>query len=72
MVETWVEEKVKRKKEQKEHSSLLTENDLYLFNEGSHFRLYEKLGCREAVRDETKVPTSRSGSGLPTRSRFPS
>jgi 1,4-alpha-glucan branching enzyme len=26
-------------------SSLLTADDLYLFNEGSHFRLYEKLGA---------------------------
>jgi len=25
--------------------SLLTEQDLYLFNEGSHLRLYEKLGA---------------------------
>ena len=25
--------------------SLLTENDLYLFNQGSHFRLYDKLGA---------------------------
>jgi 1,4-alpha-glucan branching enzyme len=25
--------------------SLLTEDDLYLFNEGSHFRLYDKLGA---------------------------
>jgi 1,4-alpha-glucan branching enzyme len=25
--------------------SLLTEQDLYLFNEGSHYRLYEKLGA---------------------------
>ena len=25
--------------------TLLTEDDLYLFNEGSHFRLYEKLGA---------------------------
>ena len=25
-------------------TTLLTEQDLYLFNEGSHFRLYEKLG----------------------------
>ena len=24
--------------------SLLTENDLYLFNEGSHYRIYDKLG----------------------------
>jgi len=30
-------------------ASLLTSDDLYLFNEGSHYRLYEKLGshCRE-------------------------
>jgi 1,4-alpha-glucan branching enzyme len=26
-------------------STLLTDEDLYLFNEGSHFRLYEKLGA---------------------------
>ena len=26
-------------------SSLLTNDDIYLFNEGSHFRLYEKLGA---------------------------
>ncbi len=26
-------------------STLLTKNDLYLFNEGNHFRLYEKLGA---------------------------
>jgi 1,4-alpha-glucan branching enzyme len=26
-------------------ASLLTGNDLYLFNEGSHFRLYDKLGA---------------------------
>jgi 1,4-alpha-glucan branching enzyme len=25
--------------------TLLTDNDVYLFNEGSHFRLYEKLGA---------------------------
>ncbi len=26
--------------------TLITDDDLYLFNEGSHFRLYEKLGSR--------------------------
>src|SRR5438477_9947244 len=26
-------------------ASLLTEQDLFLFNEGSHFRLYNKLGA---------------------------
>ncbi|HXY74766.1 MAG TPA: 1,4-alpha-glucan branching protein GlgB, partial [Dehalococcoidales bacterium] len=28
--------------------SLLTDNDLFLFNEGSHFRLYNKLGAHPA------------------------
>jgi 1,4-alpha-glucan branching enzyme len=28
-----------------ETASLLTDKDLYLFNEGSHFRLYDKLGA---------------------------
>jgi 1,4-alpha-glucan branching enzyme len=32
--------------------SLLTDQDLYLFNEGSHFRLYEKLGAHPVVRDD--------------------
>jgi 1,4-alpha-glucan branching enzyme len=31
--------------------SLLTEDDLYLFNEGSHFRLYEKLGSHPLTID---------------------
>jgi 1,4-alpha-glucan branching enzyme len=30
-------------------TSLLTELDLHLFNEGSHYRLYEKLGAHPAV-----------------------
>jgi 1,4-alpha-glucan branching enzyme len=32
-------------------TSLLTDNDLYLFNEGSHFRLYDKLGAHLVNRD---------------------
>jgi 1,4-alpha-glucan branching enzyme len=31
--------------------SLLTDDDLYLFNEGSHFRLYEKLGAHPLTVD---------------------
>ncbi|MCK9356179.1 MAG: 1,4-alpha-glucan branching protein GlgB [Dehalococcoidia bacterium] len=31
--------------------SLLTDNDIYLFNEGSHFRLYEKLGAHSVDAD---------------------
>jgi len=33
------------------HHSLLTEHDVYLFKEGSHQRLYEKLGAHRAVVD---------------------
>jgi len=31
--------------------SLLSEDDVYLFNEGSHFRLYDKLGSHAVERD---------------------
>ena len=31
--------------------SLLTADDIYLFNEGNHFRLYEKLGAHPAVHE---------------------
>jgi 1,4-alpha-glucan branching enzyme len=34
--------------------SLLSENDIYLFNEGSHFRLYEKLGAHIITVDGRK------------------
>ena len=34
--------------------SLLEENDLYLFNKGSHFRLYERMGARIATHDGLK------------------
>jgi 1,4-alpha-glucan branching enzyme len=34
-----------------EKGSLLSETDLYLFNEGSHLRLYEKLGSHPTVVD---------------------
>src|SRR5947199_9408876 len=33
--------------------SLLTEQDLYLFNEGSHVRLYEKMGAHPIVLEGT-------------------
>ena len=33
-------------------ATLLTEQDLYLFNEGSHFRLYEKLGAHPLTVEE--------------------
>jgi len=34
--------------------SLLTDDDLHLFNEGSHFRLYEKLGSHIVTHDQMK------------------
>ena len=40
--------------------TLLTDNDLYLFNEGNHFHLYEKLGAHGASRGGTKG----NGQGL--------
>jgi len=32
--------------------SLLTDDDLFLFNEGNHFRLYEKLGSHPMTVDK--------------------
>ena len=32
-------------------TSLLTEDDIYLFNEGNHFRLYDKLGAHPIKRE---------------------
>ena len=37
-----------------EDFSLLTQDDIYLFNEGSHFRLYEKLGAHPVDDDPLK------------------
>jgi len=31
--------------------SILTDDDIYLFNEGSHFRLHEKLGSHPINRE---------------------
>ena len=33
--------------------SLLNDDDLYLFNQGSHFRLYEKLGAHLIAGENT-------------------
>jgi len=35
-------------------TSLLSDDDLYLFNEGSHYKLYEKLGAHPMVINGTK------------------
>ena len=32
--------------------SLLTDDDVYLFNEGSHYRLYEKLGAHPVQKED--------------------
>jgi 1,4-alpha-glucan branching enzyme len=31
--------------------SLISEEDVYLFNEGSHFRLFEKMGAHPLIID---------------------
>ena len=50
--------------------SLITQDDLYLFNEGSHFRLYEKLGAHPLTAfPESREPTLPCGRQM--RSRFP-
>jgi 1,4-alpha-glucan branching enzyme len=41
----------KQRKETMRDFSLLTPDDLYLFNEGSHFRIYEKLGAHPVMDD---------------------
>ena len=35
--------------ENENEAHLLTDQDLYLFNEGNHFKLYEKFGAHPAV-----------------------
>jgi 1,4-alpha-glucan branching enzyme len=37
--------------------SLLTENDLYLFNEGSHYRIYDKMGAHLSGAGEDRGTT---------------
>ena len=39
-----------------ENFSLLSQDDIYLFNEGSHFRLYEKLGAHVVTEDDDRHP----------------
>src|SRR6476660_6375904 len=40
-----------RTREDSSPMSLLSEHDLYLFNEGSHTRLYDRLGSHTRIRD---------------------
>ncbi|MFH1383281.1 MAG: 1,4-alpha-glucan branching protein GlgB [Chloroflexota bacterium] len=46
-----MEQRKDRKAAVKYDVSKLTDNDLYLFNEGSHYRLYEKLGAHPTIVD---------------------
>ena len=41
--------------------SLLTDDDLYLFNEGNHYRLYHKLGAHGFTDRGRRGPTLPSG-----------
>ena len=47
------EEKAKKRQDDVIHGfSLMSKDDLYLFNEGSHFRLYEKLGAHPLIHQD--------------------
>ena len=45
-----------------ESLSLLTDQDLFLFNEGSHFRLYDKLGAHLVARGSSAGADFESGT----------
>lgn len=45
-----------------ESSSLLSDEDLFLFNEGSHFRLYDKLGAHVVGRGSAAATGFESGT----------
>ena len=47
--------------------SLLTTDDLFLFNEGSHFQLYRKLGLTVSILTEEQARTLRSGRPMPNK-----
>ena len=56
-------------------ATLLSDHDLHLFNEGTHLRLYEKLGSHPGVVEgvaETQVPTLLAGDLDLVLVRFPS
>ncbi len=56
-------------------TSILSDQDLFLFNEGTHLRLYEKFGrIRRGPnrrRPAARVPRPASRSGRPMPARFP-
>ncbi len=39
-------------KEKKHNGCLLTDDDIYLFKQGNHFRLYEKMGAHPLIKDK--------------------
>jgi len=43
--------------------AVLGEKDFYLFNEGSHYRIYEKLGAHPCLRDHSGTSRCRGVSG---------
>ncbi len=51
MVDHWGSEQKASRGPVRYDVSLLTDDDLYLFNEGNHYRLYEKLGAHVVTRD---------------------
>ena len=53
-----------------QYGSLLTEEDIYYFKQGTHYRLYEKLGSHLVQFKGTKAFISPYGR--PTPKAFPS
>ena len=45
------EQKVEKVKEESFSGSLFTDHDIYLFKEGTHFRLFEKMGAHLVNKD---------------------
>ncbi len=50
-------------------TSILSDEDVYLFNEGTHVRLYEKMARIRAMPRPLPIRASRSGRRTPNRSR---
>ena len=53
------------------HDAALTDDDLYLFNEGNHYRLYHKLGADVLTKPEAAGTTLPCGPRTRRRSGSP-
>ena len=60
---------MKKKSNVEYEGSLLTEHDIYLFKEGSHFTLFEKMGAHLSRYGAQPGRISPYGHQMPKRSR---